>query len=54
MYSSYMDGVADGVAEGAASEKVKTAKIMLGEGLQPELVAKCTELPLESVMALCL
>ncbi|MCL2152424.1 MAG: hypothetical protein FWH57_05615, partial [Oscillospiraceae bacterium] len=45
MYSSYMDGVTD--------EKAKTAKIMLGKGLQPELVAECTELPLESVMAIC-
>jgi len=45
MYSSYVDGDTD--------RKTKTAKIMLSEGLQPELVAKCTELPLESVMAIC-
>ena len=48
MYSSYVDGV----AEGEANEKAKTARLMLGEGLQPELVAKCTELPLDSVMAM--
>ena len=46
MYSSYIDGDTD--------RKTKTAKIMLSEGIQPELVAKCTELPLESVMAMCL
>gem|GEM_PF-868792 len=48
MYSSYMDGVAAGVAD----EKAKTAKIMLGRGFQPEVVAECTELPLESVLAM--
>ena len=61
MYSSYVDGKTEGIAEGiaegeakgAANEKAKTARIMLGKGLQPELVAECTELPLESVMAMC-
>ena len=56
MISSYMDGAAEGkaegIAEGAANEKVKNARMMLSKGLQPELVAECTELPLESVMAM--
>ena len=45
MYSSYVDGDTD--------RKAKTAKIMLSEGLQPELVAKCTELSLDIVLAMC-
>jgi len=57
MYSSYVygktDGKAEGMAEGAANEKAKMARIMLGKGLQPEFVAECTELPLESVKAMC-
>ena len=53
MYSSYVDGKTEGKAEGDTERQTKTAKIMLSEGFQPELVAKCTELPLESVMAIC-
>ena len=56
MYSSYMDGEtkgkAEGKAEGDTERQLKTAKMMLREGLQPEIVAKCTELSLESVMAM--
>ena len=64
MYSSYMDGKAEGKAEGIAEgiaegeakgdteRQAKTARLMLREGLQPEIVAKCTELPLESVVAM--
>ena len=53
MYSSYVYGVEDGVAKGNTERQTKIARLMLGEGLQPEIVAKCTELPLASVMAMC-
>jgi len=61
MYSSYVEGKAEGKAEGIAEgeakgnteRQAKTARLMLDEGLQPEIVAKCTELPLERVMAMC-
>ena len=49
MYSSYVDGKTEGDAE----RQAKTARLMLDIGLQPEIVAECTELPLESVMAMC-
>ena len=49
MHSSYMDGITEGDTE----RQCKTAKIMLGKGLKPELVAECTELPLESIMSMC-
>ena len=61
MYSSYVYGVAKGIAEGVekglaegnTERQTKTAMIMLGKGIQPELVAECTELPLESIIAMC-
>jgi predicted transposase YdaD len=45
-------GVAIGREEGEARGLERTARNMLGEGLEPALVARCTNLSLEAVKAL--
>ena len=53
MYSSYVDGKTEGKAEGDTERQLKTAIAMIGKGFQPDVVAECTELSLDRVMALC-
>ena len=42
----------DGREEGAYQNKLETAKNLLSEGLAPVMVARCTDLPLETVLEL--
>ena len=55
-YDGYEEGFDEGreqgVAQGAYETKLETARNMLIEGLTPQMVARCTGLPLETVMEL--
>ena len=42
----------DGLFAGAYQTKLETARSMLAEGLAPQMVARCTSLPLETVLEL--
>jgi hypothetical protein len=42
----------EGVAIGETKGLKRAARNMLGEGLEPALVARCTKLPLKTVKAL--
>ena len=46
------EGISIGLERGAYQTKLETAKSFLAEGLHPEIVARCTGLPLETVMEL--
>ena len=48
----YEEGLATGREEGAYQNKLETARSMLFEGLAPAMVARCTDLPLETVLEL--
>jgi len=52
MEGARRDGKAEGKAEGILEKAIKTAISMLKEGIMPETVAKCTELPLDQVRQL--
>ena len=45
-------GLATGREEGAYQNKLETARNLLSEGLAPQMVARCTSLPLETVQEL--
>ena len=45
-------GLATGREEGAYQTKLETARSFLSEGLDPQMVARCTALPLETVQQL--
>jgi predicted transposase YdaD len=45
-------GEARGMDKGKRDGFIETARNMLGEGMEPALVARCTNLPLEAVKAL--
>ena len=45
-------GRATGREEGAYQNKLETARNLLSEGLAPQMVARCTDLPLETVLEL--
>ena len=45
-------GLATGREEGAYQTKLETAQNLLSEGLAPQMVARCTNLPLEIVQQL--
>ena len=45
-------GLTQGREEGAYQNKLETAKNLLAEGLAPQVVARCTTLPLETVLEL--
>ncbi|MBR6566556.1 MAG: hypothetical protein IKK79_07095, partial [Spirochaetaceae bacterium] len=45
-------GLATGREEGAYQNKLETARNLLSEGLAPAMVARCTDLPLETVLEL--
>ena len=45
-------GLEQGLERGAYQTKLETAKSMLSEGLAPQMVARCTNLPLETVREL--
>ncbi len=46
------EGKAEGLAEGAHDKALSTAKNLLAEGIASDIVAKCTDLPLDEVKAL--
>ncbi len=45
-------GLERGLEQGAYQTKLETAKSFLAEGLTPQVVARCTGLPIERVMEL--
>ena len=45
-------GLEQGLERGAYQNKLETAKSFLAEGLHPEIIARCTSLPLETVLEL--
>ena len=55
-YDGYEEGFDEGreqgIVQGAYETKLETARNMLTEGLTPQMVARCTGLPLETVMEL--
>ena len=48
----YEEGLHTGREEGAYQTKLETARAFLAEGLSPAMVARCTDLPLETVLEL--
>ena len=51
-YDGYDEGLSIGLEQGAYQTKLETARSFLAEGLPPEIIARCTELPLDVVLAL--
>ena len=45
-------GLEQGLERGAYQTKLETARSLLSEGLDPQMVARCTSLPLETVQQL--
>ena len=45
-------GLEQGLERGAYQNKLETAKSFLAEGLPPEIIARCTSLPLDVVLEL--
>ena len=52
LFTGREEGISIGLERGAYENKLETAKNMLTEGLTPQMVARCTGLPLETVMEL--
>ena len=52
LFTGREEGISIGLERGAYENKLETAKNLLTEGLAPQLVARCTGLPLETVMEL--
>ena len=48
----YEKGISIGLERGAYQTKLETARSLLSEGLAPQMVARCTNLPLETVLKL--
>ena len=46
------DGLQQGLEQGIYQTKLETAKSLLTEGLPLEIISRCTNLPLETVLAL--
>ena len=46
------EGLKEGIAEGEHKKAVEAARNFLAEGISPEIIAKCTGLPLEEVQKL--
>ena len=45
-------GLQQGIERGAHQTKLETAKNLLAEGLAPQVVARCTNLPLDVIQGL--
>ena len=54
MMECRQDGYEEGLEQGAHQKALETAKNLLAERLPPETVARCTNLPLETVQELTL
>ena len=48
----FEEGLHQGREQGAYQNKLETARNLLTEGLAPQVVARCTDLPLEVVQEL--
>ena len=48
----FEEGLEQGREQGAYQNKLETAKAFLSEGLAPQMVARCTNLPLDVVQEL--
>ena len=48
----YEKGISVGLQRGAYEKALETARNLLSEGLNPQMVARCTSLPLETVQEL--
>ena len=48
----FEEGLQQGREQGAYQTKLETAKAFLSEGLAPQMVARCTNLPLDVVQEL--
>ena len=48
----YEEGISIGLERGAYQKALETAKSFLAEGLPPEIIARCTNLPLDVVQGL--
>ena len=48
----YEKGISIGLERGAYQTKLETARNLLSERLTPQMVARCTDLPLETVLEL--
>ena len=46
------EGISIGLERGAYQTKLETARNLLSERLTPQMVARCTDLPLETVLKL--
>ena len=46
------EGISIGLERGAYQKALETARNLLSEGLTPQMVARCTDLPLETVLEL--
>ena len=46
------EGISIGLERGAYQTKLETARNLLSERLTPQMVARCTDLPLETVLEL--
>ncbi len=52
LFTGREEGISIGLERGAYQNKLETAKAFLSEGLAPQMVARCTNLPLDVVQEL--
>ena len=52
LFAGREEGISIGLERGAHQTKLETARSFLSEGLDPQMVARCTDLPLETVLEL--
>ena len=52
VHLKYLQGVDDGRKEGAQQHALETAEKMLKENISPEIIARCTGLPLNRILEL--
>ena len=52
LFTGREEGIFIGLERGAYQKALETAKAFLSEGLAPQMVARCTNLPLETVQEL--
>ena len=52
LFAGLEQGLERGLERGAYQKALETARSFLSEGLDPQMVARCTSLPLETVLEL--
>ena len=52
LFTGREEGISIGLERGAYQKALETARSLLSEGLDPQMVARCTSLPLETVLEL--